>query len=150
MFPSFWDNRVKLIKCCILGFYRFATSSAAIIVMSNEGHLQQSTLPSSAITSLNKFGEWLLTASFKDEGEGSQRCVDPDLKRNINPLLTKLEISSLVCSLSRSPAALEAQLMLEPVLWKSLGLYCLARLSTSRSTIPEHPRPSIPLPHISA
>jgi hypothetical protein len=72
--------------------------------MSNANHLQQTQLSSSAISCLNEFAEWLYTARFQDEGKGSQRCVDPDLSRKIDPLLTELGIHSLVGSSWRNPA----------------------------------------------
>jgi len=88
------------MQSCIIGFCY--TSSPGIIFMSNTSHLQQTQLSSSATASLNEFGVWLYTAEFKPEGQGSLRCVDPNLSGKIDLLLTQLGIHSLVRSSRRN------------------------------------------------
>jgi hypothetical protein len=90
----------KLMQSRTLEFYR--KPSPAIIVMSNT-NLQQSQVPSLAIPRIDEFAGWLYTARFQTEGGGSQRCVDPDLTRQIQPLLRELGIDSLVGSSRRNP-----------------------------------------------
>ncbi|KAL3423394.1 hypothetical protein PVAG01_05141 [Phlyctema vagabunda] len=58
-------------------------------------HLQQSQLGSAIVMLLERFGDWLETAHFEDVGGGSQRCVDMDLRQNLDFLLPELGISTL-------------------------------------------------------
>ena len=85
-------SQSKLLRSCTVlqGFIRHPPVN---IVMSNVNHLQQTYLSSLVISLLNEFSLWLYTSRFREEGQGLQRYVDPDLSGRIEPLLV---IHSLV------------------------------------------------------
>lgn len=128
-------------------------------------NLQQRQVGPSSVALLDQFGQWLQGAQFEDVGGGSQRCVDRDVRRNINALLSELGVSSLVSLPPISPqpfpyhtfyplvsASLERQVIHADnpcgaaVWFQTLGLYRLASVCFCRRTISELQRRGLFVP----